>query len=86
MDIWQMDKTIRPHTNYTYRSSSAIETHALKLPTHSFCTDVNVRGVWTSAVIESAAHWGFFMHYVFQHSGILFCNFMSSAIFVAELL
>lgn len=59
MDIWQMDKTIRPHTNYTYRSSSTIETHALKLPTHSFCTDVNVRGVWTSAVIESAAHWGF---------------------------
>lgn len=63
-----------------------METHALKLPTHSFCADVNVWEVWTSAVIESAEHWGFFMHYVFPHSGILFCNFMSSAIFVAELL
>lgn len=31
-----------PH--YSYRSCSAMETNAIKLPVHCFCADVNVRG------------------------------------------
>lgn len=33
-----------PSTSYTHRSFSAMEAHAMKLPAHGFCADVNPSG------------------------------------------
>lgn len=51
-----MDKSTGLHTYYTHRSCSALQTYAAKLPAHTFCADVNVRGALES-VIESTEHW-----------------------------
>lgn len=48
-----MDKSTGLSTHYTYKSCSAMEAHAMKLPTHSFVADVNARrkfGVATPAL------------------------------------
>lgn len=31
-------------THYTYRSYSAMKTHTMKLPAHSYCADVDAQG------------------------------------------
>lgn len=49
-----MHKSTGPPIYYTYRSWSAIETHAMKLPAHTvFFTDVNAEKVCNSVVTES---------------------------------
>lgn len=60
-------------------SCSAVETHAMKLPVHSFCADVNARGG-----LELCSYWGSialatFMHCVPQHLATPLCNFTGSA-------
>lgn len=50
--VQYMDKGTWPPPHYTYRSPSAMETYAMKLSVHNFCTDVNARGGF-----ESAEHW-----------------------------
>lgn len=39
-----VDESTEPATRYSYGSCSAMQTHATKLPAHSFCADVNARG------------------------------------------
>lgn len=48
LGMWQSIPSIsvcaEPPTHYTYSSCSTMETHAVKLPVHNFCVDVNTRG------------------------------------------
>lgn len=44
LEIRYVDESTEPATRYSYRSCSAMQTHATKLPAHSFCADVNARG------------------------------------------
>lgn len=63
-----VDKNIGPPTHYTYSSWPAMETQQGDLPVHSFCVDVNARGVselcsyWVRSGLASVTH------HVPQHS------------------
>lgn len=44
LEIRYVDESTEPATRYSCGSCSAMQTHATKLPAHSFCADVNARG------------------------------------------
>lgn len=62
-----MNKSSGTPTHYTYRSCFSLETHAMKLPAHSFSADVNARGNELFSYCISRAPVTF-MHHAPQHS------------------